>query len=149
MKINWVVAKNAMANLARGAAAGVAALFLPPILVRHMSQLDYTLWVLVLQIAAYASYLDFGLQTAIGRYVAFANEKKDPELRDGIFSTAFLVLSGASLISIFLIVAVGGAAHRLFPQIPVEVLPQMRLALFILGSSVAIGLPASAWSGYS
>jgi O-antigen/teichoic acid export membrane protein len=147
MKINWVVAKNALANLGRGVAAGIAALFLPPILVRHMSQLDYTLWVLVLQIAAYASYLDFGLQTAIGRYVAFANEKKDPELRDGIFSTAFLVLSGASLISILLILAVGSAAHRLFPQIPVEVLPQMRVALFILGSSVAIGLPASAWSG--
>lgn len=147
MKINWVVAKNAMANLARGAAAGVAALLLPPILVRHMSQLDYTLWVLVLQIAAYSSYLDFGLQTAIGRYVAFANEKKDPELRDGIFSTAFLGLSLAGAICIFLLLAIAAALHNLFPQIPAAAVPNMRWALVIVGSSIAFGLPASAWSG--
>src|SRR5216684_3067980 len=111
MEANWRLAKNAVANLARGAAGGVAALILPPVLVRHMSQLDYTIWVLVLQIAAYGSYLDFGLQTSIGRYVAFANEKKDERLRDGIFSTAFFVLLSACAFCLLLLAAFSGIAH--------------------------------------
>ncbi|MBZ5489500.1 MAG: oligosaccharide flippase family protein [Acidobacteriia bacterium] len=139
--------KNAVANLARGGASGIAALFLPAVLVRHMTQLDYTVWVLVLQIAAYSGYLDFGLQTAIGRYVAFANEKQDAELRNGIFSTAFFGLSLACVIFIVLLFAAGAGASWLFPQISAQVVPTMRWALLIVGSSVAIGLPASAWSG--
>jgi hypothetical protein len=38
-------------------------------------------WVLVLQTAAYISFLNLGLQTAIGRYVAYADEKRDTALR--------------------------------------------------------------------
>src|SRR5437899_7307515 len=99
MQPSWRLAKNAAANLARGGAAGIVALFLPAILVRHMSQLDYSVWVLVLQVAAFCGYLDFGLQTAVGRYVAFANEKRDAEQRDSIFSTAFAGLSVACGVS--------------------------------------------------
>lgn len=147
MSTRWTIAKNALANLARGGAAGVVALFLPAILTRHMSQLDYSIWVLVLQIAAYSVYLDFGLQTAIGRFVAFANEKRDPELRNGVFSTAFVGLSLACLIGIVLLIAVAVGAPWIFPQIPAQVLPALRWSLLILGGSVALGLPSSAWNG--
>jgi O-antigen/teichoic acid export membrane protein len=147
MSIRWTIAKNALANLARGGAAGIVALFLPAILTRHMSQLDYSIWVLVLQIAAYGVYLDFGLQTAIGRFIAFANEKRDPELRNGIFSTAFAGLSLACLIGIALLIAIAAGAPWIFPQIPAQVLPALRWSLLILGGSVALGLPSSAWNG--
>jgi O-antigen/teichoic acid export membrane protein len=147
MNATRVIVKNAVANLARGGAAGVVALFLPAVLARHMTQLEYAVWVLVLQIAAYSVYLDFGLQTAIGRYVAFANEKRDPELRNGIFSTALVALSAACAIGIVLVMAMAASASWLFPQIPHQALPQMRWALAVLGTSVALGLPSSAWTG--
>ena len=77
MQTRWRIAKNATANLVRGDTAGLVSIFLPAVLVRQMSQIEYSVWVLVLQVAAYSSCLDFGLQTAVGRYIAIANEKRD------------------------------------------------------------------------
>lgn len=139
--------KNAAANLGRGGIAAVAAILLPPVLVRHMEPASYAVWVLALQVVAYVGYLDFGLQTAIGRYVAFANEKKDTKWRDGIFSTAFAGLAIAALLGICVCTGAAVAAHHIFPSVPAVLLPPMRLAMLIVGISVALGLPSSAWNG--
>ena len=147
MQTHWRLAKNAVANLTRGGAAGMVALFLPAVLVRHMSQIEYSVWVLVLQVAAYAGYLEFGLQTAIGRYLAIAQERRDDSQRDSIFSTAFAGLCIAAAIALVLLIATALAAGHIFPNIPRALLPQMRRGLLIVGGSIALGLPASAWSG--
>lgn len=112
-----------------------------------MTPASYAVWVLALQVVAYVGYLDFGLQAAVGRYIAFANEKKDPNLRDGTFSTAFGGLSIAAFLGLLLTVAAAMAAHRMFPSVPPTLLASMRMAILILGASVALGLPASAWNG--
>src|SRR5882757_4934978 len=122
MQTHWRLAKNAIANLTRGGAAGIAALLLPAVLVRHMSQIDYSVWVLVLQVAAYSGYLEFGLQTAVGRYIAVANEKHDAHQRDSVFSTALVGLSVAASIGIVLLIGVSCAAGRLFPSVPATLL---------------------------
>ena len=147
MQTRWRLAKNATANLIRGGTAGLVSIFLPAVLIRHMSQIEYSVWVLVLQVAAYSSYLDFGLQTAVGRYIAIANEKRDPHQRDSVFSTAFVGLSIGSVIAILALIVVACTAGRLFPKVPAALLPSMRTALLIVGSSMALGLPSSAWSG--
>lgn len=147
MQTHWRLTKNALANLSRGGAAGLAALLLPAFLVRYMSQPEYAVWVLVLQIAAYASYLNFGLQTAVGRYVAFANEKKDAKQRDSIFSAAILGLSIAGAVALCTLSAIAFAAYRIFPKVPIGLIAQMKLALIIVSTSFALGLPASAWEG--
>ena len=147
MQIHWRFAKNAVANLGRGSAAAVVALLLPPVLIRHMTPASYAVWVLVLQTAAYVGYLNFGLQTAIGRYVAYANEKKDLEQRDAIFSTALAGLCCAALFSLACLGAATVAAPAIFPSVPAPLIPQMRLALLIVGFSMAVELPASACNG--
>lgn len=147
MHSRWKLAKNSVWNFARGSAAAIAALLLPPVLVRHMGAEAFAVWALVLQIAAYVAYLDLGLQAAVGRYVAFATEINDSEARDGIFSTAFAGLSLAALLGIVLIVLAAAAAHRIFPSVPAAMLGPMRWATVIVGISVALGLPASALSG--
>lgn len=147
MRLHWRFAKNAIANLGRGSAAAAVALLLPPILIRHMSADSYAAWVLTLQVVAYVSYLDFGLQTAVGRYIAFANEKKDATWRDGIFSTAFAGLGLAAVLGMLAVFAVAACAHRIFPAVPPQLIAPMRTAMLIVGASVALGLPASAWNG--
>ncbi len=147
MQTRWRFAKNAVANLGRGSAAAILALLLPPVLVRHMTPAAYSVWILVLQMAAYVSYLSFGLETAIGRYVAFSNEKKDVRQRDSIFSTAFVGLCCAALLSLVCLAVVAFAAPKLFPSVPGSLVPQMRLSLLIVGCVTALGLPASAWNG--
>lgn len=125
----------------------MVALLLPLILVRHMTAASYAVWVLVLQTAAYVSYLNFGLQTAIGRYVAFAKEKGDVDLRDSIFSTAFAGLCGAGLIALVCLGASAAGIPQLFPSVPGPFVSQMRVALLVVGFSMAAELPASAWNG--
>ena len=147
MQSRWRFAKNAVANLGRGSAAAVVAVLLPPVLVRHMTPAAYAVWVLVLQTAGYVSYLNFGLQTAIGRYVAYANEKKDVEQRDSVFSTAFAGLCCAALISLVCLAVAILAAPVVFPSVPSPLIAPMRLALLLVGFSLAVELPASACNG--
>ncbi len=144
MQLHWRFAKNAMANLGRGSAAAVVALLLPPVLIRHMPPESYAAWVLVLQVVAYVGYLDFGLQTAVGRYIAFANEKKDTKWRDGIFSSALLGLFLAALLGILALAAAAAASPHVFSGVPSALIGPMRWAMLIVGTSVALGLPASA-----
>src|ERR1022692_1826520 len=118
----WRFAKNVFANLGRGSAAAFVALLLPPVLVRHMPPASYAVWVLVLQVVAYMGYLDFGLQTAVGRYIAFVHEKKDPESRDGIFSTALAGLAFAGFLGLILIGVAAAAVHWIFPNVPTTLL---------------------------
>lgn len=112
-----------------------------------MSASTYAAWILVLQVVAYLGYLDFGLQTAVGRYIAFADAKQDPDMRDGIFSTALVGLTLAAVAGSILIVLAAACIHLLFPALAISLIPEMRLAVLVVGLSVAAGLPASACNG--
>jgi O-antigen/teichoic acid export membrane protein len=139
--------KNAVANLARGGAIAAFSLLLPPFLVRHMQAATYTIWVLVLQAAAYIGYFDFGLQTALGRYIAFAQERKDTAQRDSMFSTSLLGLLVAGALSCVALLALIAYLPHFFPAVPESLLRAMRWTLLIVGGSLAVGLPASVCNG--
>jgi O-antigen/teichoic acid export membrane protein len=146
-KEKLVLLKNAAVNVARGSAAAVVAIVLPPFLVRLMTPDAYGTWSLVLQISAYVAYLDFGIQTAIGRFVAHANEKGDAQRRDQILSTSMAVLSIAGALAVAGSIGVAIMFPYIFRQIPSTLLGQARIALVIVASSLAIGLPASTFNG--
>lgn len=142
-----IFVRNALSNLGRGMAAAVVALILPPILIRHMAPAEYGVWVIVLQISAYTGYLDFGLQTAIGRYIAFADARQDHTLRRSSFSTALAALFVAALLALAAMALAVFLAPRLFPAVPPDLMTRMRWATILLGGSMALGLPASACNG--
>jgi hypothetical protein len=95
--------KNSGANVARILAASLIALVLPPLLVRTLPRETYSTWVLILQLSAYANFFDFGVQTALGRFVARTDELQDFESRDQIVTTSFVILVGGALLSLLLI----------------------------------------------
>src|SRR5438552_510893 len=97
-----IVIKNASANLLRLVGAGIVALLLPPFLVRMLPKDVYGAWALLLQLTLYVGYLDFGIQTAVARFVAHTTELGDFEQRDGIVSTALIMLSGAAILGVLL-----------------------------------------------
>lgn len=123
------------------------AVLLPPLLVRLMAPASYAVWVLVLQTSVYAGYLNFGLQTAIGRYVAYANELGDKDQRDSVFSTATVGLCAGAAFYLLSLAGIVAAVHLLFPSVPANLIAPMRLALILVGISMAIDLPASACNG--
>jgi O-antigen/teichoic acid export membrane protein len=112
-----------------------------------MSPDAYGTWALVLQISAYVGYLDFGIQTAVGRFVAHANERNDKEHRDSIVSTSLAGLSFAGLLGLGIIAVVAILIPDIFPRLPRHLLGDARTALVLVASSLAIGLPASVFNG--
>ncbi len=133
--------KNAFANLCRGGAAALVTLLLPPFLTRILPIEAYNTWLLILQVGTYVNLLDFGIQTAVGRYVAHCNELGDKKKRDSIISNAIGILSFVGMLALIAIAIAAWQLKHLFPNMPMELEPDARLALLAVGSSLAIALP--------
>lgn len=146
-RIGTIVAKNALANLMRGGATAIVALALPHVLTRSLDHDRFAAWSLLLQMSAYTTFLDFGVQTAVARFLAGYMERGDEQHRDRLVSTALALLSLAAVVAIVVIIAVLWQLPHLFQGIPSELVPEFRLAAGIIGASVVLVLPLSAFSG--
>ncbi len=148
--MNWLhftVIKNAFANIVRAGGSAFVALVLPHFLARALDHDRFAAWALMLNIAAYANYLDFGLQTAIARYLAQAMERKDDVLRDNVISTAFILLIAGALVSVLAIGIVLVFLPTFFQQAPASLVGELRVGTGILALSTALLLPFSAFTG--
>lgn len=146
-RLGYTVVKNALANTVRGGATAIVALVLPHFLTHTLDTDRFAAWALMLQIAAYANYLDFGLQTSLARYLAQAIERQEHERRDGLVSTAVALLLAAAPVALLVIGLVLFFLPRLAPSLPSSMMGEFRLAVTILGGSTALLLPFSAFSG--
>jgi O-antigen/teichoic acid export membrane protein len=76
--------------------------FLTPFLLRQLGASDYGLWILIGSIAAYGSLLDFGIATAVTKYVAqFQAEGRIEQARSLVATTLWLYL-GLGLVAVIL-----------------------------------------------
>ena len=129
------------------ARAALVALALPPFLTRSMTPTAFGAWALVLQLGAYVGFLDLGIQTAISRFVAQANERNDAHHRDSIVNTSLAILSALGLLAWIAALLVSAFLPHIFKQLPAELDGQVRIAFLLVAGSLAIGLPASAFIG--
>ncbi len=142
-----ILFRNAIANVVRGSAAMLVAVLVPPFLIRILPREIFNSWILILQLAAYTSYLDFGIQTAVGRFVAHANELGDISQRDRIISTSISILTGAAGLGLLLTGLLAWQLPNLFGEMPSALHANARLSLLLVGGSLAIGLPFSVFNG--
>ena len=145
--LRFSVTKNALANLVRGGATAAVAIILPRFLTRSLDAEHFSAWSLILQIAAYASYLDFGLQIAISRFVAQAVELEQRARQAKLVSTALLLLSLAGLIALTLISIIIWLFPNLFHGVSHSLLPDFRSASMVLSLSACLLLPLSTYTG--
>jgi O-antigen/teichoic acid export membrane protein len=141
------ILKNAFANVARGSTAALVVVLLPPFLTKSLSIEAYGAWLLILQLSAYVSFLDFGIQTAVGRFMAHTNELQDWKQRDSIVSTALAILTGAGLVAMLGVTTLAWQLPNLFRNMPVSLHQDAKLALLSVGGSLAIALPFSVFGG--
>ena len=91
------VLRGSASNFIRLVLSAAISIFLPHFLVHRMSPAEYSAWVLILQLSAYVTFLDLGIQTAIGKFVAEYDARKEPWEAEKLVSSAFLLLSAASI----------------------------------------------------
>lgn len=148
MKRFWfTVFKNAAANVMRGAVTAAVALALPHFLTRALSPDRFGAWSLMLQIAACASYLDFGLQTAVARHVAQSMEGGAGIRMNQLVNTALAMLTAAGVLGLTVIGMLLWQMPAFFHGIPAALSHEFRVAALLLAVSACAQLPLSAYSG--
>ncbi len=137
------VLQGSASNLVRVLLSMLVSMVLPPFLVHRMQAAEYSAWVLILQLSAYVGLLDFGLQTAIGKYVAEYEASGDREASHHLVSTSFTILAAAAAIACVAMAVMVWSVPQLFHQMPAALVPQVRIALLAVGLSTAVALPFS------
>jgi O-antigen/teichoic acid export membrane protein len=135
------VLQGSASNLTRVLLSMLVSLVLPPFLVHRMAPAEYSAWVLILQLSGYVYMLDLGMQTAIGKFVAEYDAKEDGAASHDLVSTSFTILAFAAALGSAAIVVMAWSVPKLFHQMPVELVPQVRIALLAVGLSTAFVLP--------
>jgi len=139
------VLQGSGSNLIRVFLSALVGIVLPPFLVRHLSTPEYSAWVLILQLSAYVSLLDLGLQTAISKFVAEYDSADERLACSRVLSTSFRILSIAALAGVVLILVLTWQVPRMFHQMPSTLVREVRGSLLLIGLSVAVSLPFNAF----
>src|ERR1700733_2153790 len=112
------VAGNTFANVTRLAVTSLVSIFLPAYLTHHLPVKTYGAWVLILQLSAYVGYLDFGVQTAVSKYIAEYEAKHDAAGCGRCASAGLVIMLGAGALGILLTCFLAWRVPSIFRSMP-------------------------------
>jgi O-antigen/teichoic acid export membrane protein len=139
--------KNSLSNVVNGVSSAVFAIVLPYFFVRYFMRTEFGIWILVLQLAAYVNYLNFGLQVAVGRYISHAMEIGDRPMAERIVAAGVQLLSALALVGFVVIAVLAWSFPAMFRQVSPALVPTAQAALLWVGGALALGLPFTAFQG--
>jgi O-antigen/teichoic acid export membrane protein len=136
-------------NLVRAISGFALTILLPPFLIDRLDGPTYNTWALVGQVMVYLTFLEFGISTAIQRFIA-------PEHQSGILNdqgqryigTAILLEVGVGIAGIVGCVVFAAALPIIYPDLPGRFVADARLGVIALGLSGALNLINQVLSGY-
>lgn len=137
------VANNSAANVTRLAITSLASIFLPAYLTHHLAQTTYGAWVLILQLSAYVGYLDFGVQTAVSKYIAEYEAKHDAAGCGRCASVGLMIMLGAGALGILLTCILAWRIPSIFRSMPHSLYHDVRLSVLFVGLSLSVSLLTS------
>ncbi len=138
--MRWVL--NIASNYLRVIVGIVVMFFLIPFTVAHLGADMFGLWSLIFAVVGLFGLLDLGFATAAMKYVAELTASGDHAGRNQVLSTLLVVYSALGLLCLLLVAILAGPASGWFDLLPQQAAP-FTLALWLLGSVVAINFPAS------
>jgi O-antigen/teichoic acid export membrane protein len=140
------ISKNIVASMARVAAVSLVALVLPAYLTHHLPVTTYAAWVLILQLGAYVSYLDLGIQTGVSKFVAEYDAKGDEAGTGRHASAGFALMILAGILGLVLTLILAWQVPRLFRTMPANLYHDVRISVILVGSSLSFGLVCAVYS---
>ena len=140
------LSRNVSISLARVAVNSLVALVLPAYLTHHLPATLYGAWVLILQLGAYVSFLDFGVQTGVAKFVAEYEAKGDEAEAGRHASAGFAMMTLAGLLGFVLTFALAWQVPRLFHNMPASLFRDVRISVLLVGCSMSFGLVCSVFS---
>lgn len=140
------ISRNIAASLVRTIAVSLVALVLPAYLTHRLPVATYSAWVLILQLAAYVSYLDLGIQTGVSKFVAEFDARGDIEAAGHHASAGLLLMIGGGTLGLALTGLLAWKVPDLFATMPANLYGDVRASLLLVGSSLAFGLVCAVYS---
>jgi O-antigen/teichoic acid export membrane protein len=137
------VAGNTFANVTRLAITSLVSVFLPAYLTHHLPVKTYGAWVLILQLSAYVGYLDFGVQTAVSKYIAEHQAKRDAAGSAACASGGLAIMLVASVLGALLTLILVWRVPVIFRTMPASYYHDVRLSVLFVGVSLSVTLATS------
>lgn len=133
---------NTLGNISVKLINLAAWLFLTRFTLQHLGPNLFGLWVLVASVTAYGLLFDFGIATAITKYVAEFRARQEPERARALIATALWLYTGLGLA----VALIGAAMAPVFPDL-FGITPEQRATavwlVLLSGLSVGLSIPAS------
>ncbi|MES2392874.1 MAG: oligosaccharide flippase family protein [Acidobacteriota bacterium] len=141
-----ILLKNSLSNAGGVIITSLIAALMPPFLVHRLTPSVYGAWVLVLNLGAFVGYLDFGVQTAVSKFVAEHDAKGDHDGCGRCLSTGLVMMGCAALLGMVLTLALAWSVPELFRKMPPALYHDVRLSILFVGFSLSAGLSTSSFS---
>ena len=140
------LSQNILASLARVFVVAAVALILPAFLTHHLPVTTYAAWVLIIQLAAYVSYLDLGIQTGVSKFVAEFDARGDISGAGRHASAGLALMFFAGALGLLLTCGLAWQVPRLFRAMPSNLYHDVRVSVLLVGSSLSFGLVCAVYS---
>lgn len=137
VSVRQLLIKNALANLLGGAGSALFNLILPALVIKHLGQIEFSVWSLALQVVLYLQLFGFGLQNVITRFIAHGNELNDLADQQKTIKASLILVTGFVAFAVLIVAGLVWAYPLFFPQLPTNMLVTFRSAITILGLSAA------------
>lgn len=140
------ISRNIIASLARVVAVSLIALVLPAYLTHYLPVTTYAAWVLILQLGAYVSYLDLGIQTGVSKFVAEYNARGDQAGAGRHASAGLALMTFAATLGLACTLILAWQVPRLFSTMPPNLYHDVRVSVVLVGFSLSLGLVCAVYS---
>lgn len=135
--------RNAVAGVARIFANALVAVALPSYLAHRLPVNTYSAWLLVIQLSAYISYLDVGVQTGVSKYIAEYMQRLDERGCSMAATAGFRILLTSAVLGLLAIPALAWALPHIFHSIPSALILDTRSGFVLIGLSLVASLACS------
>jgi O-antigen/teichoic acid export membrane protein len=137
--------KNSASNAGGMVVTSLISFLMPAFLVHRLDQSTYAAWVLILNLGAYVGYFDFGVQTAVSKFVAEHDARGDNESCGQCVSTGLAIMLCGMVLGIVLSAGLALSVPTLFRKMPAAIYHDVRLSILMVGISLSVGLASSAF----
>src|SRR6185437_11038140 len=140
------LSQNILASLVRVFVVALVALVLPAFLTHHLPVATYAAWVLIIQLGAYVSYLDLGIQTGVSKFVAEFDARGDIAGAGRHASAGLALMLFAGLLGLLLTGGLAWQVPSMFHEMPSSLYHEVRVSVMLVGSSLSFGLVCAVYS---
>ena len=136
------VFRSTASNLVGQAVILGTGFFLAPFVLHRVGASDYGLWILISSLTGYASVLEFGISSAVVKYVAEFRVKGEREEMHALISTALSLYTILGILAILFCVVIALLLPHLINVPPGSQDTAIKLVLFA-GIGLGISIPAT------